>query len=561
MKQIDTLNQIRDIVLNINTDHVHGIGNGVIPEHRLDPSGMTSHQMYNALHTFAYGCQKKDVCALCDTTIMQSGKQGILFSTEGFYYDSINRMRMDDPIAQPVLYKELQSVLDGDIPGTFVLLYKNGHFERCFGGIYTSFLIEVLSSILQEVFDCKPQDELKTETLKTVPSPVIENTSDHHPLIHGHTSIPDVHQVSMFNSTPFVVLQKKKCSTWKRMFYELTIRELNSSVISSITIGWDTAQQHPTYVSEFLSPVSHTGFERIEKEDMVIYKYLAENYLYPVLDCKLVLVMYEGNTIVKELVSGRRYGLEETPLTLKELKQIHKGDILLVCLYQNKKYLVCSYMMENYDEAFYKGDGTYIQISSREPVTLQYPTYLYENKHFIRKEPQEGVYYRVLTTKGANVIANTEYPHISNNFTFLKPIPVETRYMFVRKDPHAAYTYHFYDVFSQTEILIENKGLLDSLVEANKAYTFCKLVCNEKTEEVLEFTIYPQVEKLEHVKYIETENQMVYFRKQNGNSILKVPYYFINQSLPKLSVHTLYSCYDSSLLNTYPEGLLFFLDN
>lgn len=557
MKQIDTLHAIQDIVLHITDSEVHGVVNGAIPEFRNAANMLSKKQLQNISKCFDSNLKKKDIAAFCDTTMFFTGKTGIVFTTEGFYFDGINHMRQDDPVKMPVLYSQLQSVLEGDIPGTFVLLYRDGSFERCFGGIYNSFIIVAVNKILQEVFDVVPQEKAKTETIPVQRS--IESTTEHHPKIMEHTNIPEVGQVSMFNSTPFVVLQKKKTSTWKRVFYELTIRELNSSVISRISIGQDTFSASHSYISEFISPVSHTGFEKVEKDNEIFYRRIIEKYLYPVLSCKISLGMYEGSTVVKDLLSGSCYQLEETQGTLQELKHVHKGDILEVCEYLEKRYLVCSFNMEKVSAVLYTGDGKYRVCDSKEDLQLDCPSYIYKEKAFVKTVPEKGRYYRLLMTKGANLLANTQYPFISSTYVFLKEIPCTEKYVYIKKT--SLQQIQCTDVLTQESVTFDESWMDTYVKPMDFTYAFCKVVVYTAAEKkVVDYHFYIQIEKNMHFRYAGMQKGHGIFRNQSESTTFKIPSEFLKKYLAESSSHTIYSCYDSSLKDIFEDGSIYFVD-
>ena len=87
--------------------------------------------LWAAFASYAPGCKMIEVAAICDNTILGSGKKGILFSTEGIYGSMFNKNRKQGPIAMPIKYEELDSARPSPRDKSEVeLVFKGGRVEK-----------------------------------------------------------------------------------------------------------------------------------------------------------------------------------------------------------------------------------------------------------------------------------------------------------------------------------------------------------------------------------------------------------------------------------------------
>ena len=108
--------------------------------------------LWAAFASYAPGCKMIEVAAICDNTILGSGKKGILFSTEGIYGSMFNKNRKQGPIAMPIKYEELDSARPSPRDKSEVeLVFKGGRVEKIYVYTYTGFVITALNRILEEL--------------------------------------------------------------------------------------------------------------------------------------------------------------------------------------------------------------------------------------------------------------------------------------------------------------------------------------------------------------------------------------------------------------------------
>ena len=122
--------------------------------------------LWAAFASYAPGCKMIEVAAICDNTILGSGKKGILFSTEGIYGSMFNKNRKQGPIAMPIKYEELDSARPSPRDKSEVeLVFKGGRVEKIYVYTYTGFVITALNRILEELKREKERE--KEENKKT----------------------------------------------------------------------------------------------------------------------------------------------------------------------------------------------------------------------------------------------------------------------------------------------------------------------------------------------------------------------------------------------------------
>lgn len=104
-------------------------------------------QIDNLRKGFAKGCNPEEIVIFCDSTLMNSGKAGMLFLTQGFYGSELNFLEKKNPIPQPILYEDLAEVTKAD-KNHFFLRYKDGAQRQAYGGYFNTFIIEAFRNIL-----------------------------------------------------------------------------------------------------------------------------------------------------------------------------------------------------------------------------------------------------------------------------------------------------------------------------------------------------------------------------------------------------------------------------
>ena len=153
--------------------------------------------LWAAFASYAPGCKMIEVAAICDNTILGSGKKGILFSTEGIYGSMFNKNRKQGPIAMPIKYEELDSARPSPRDKSEVeLVFKGGRVEKIYVYTYTGFVITALNRILEE---------LKREKL-------------------------------------------------------MEVIEEEDNQISNVLVGWDDREENPVYTTTYFSYTPREGF-------------------------------------------------------------------------------------------------------------------------------------------------------------------------------------------------------------------------------------------------------------------------------------------------------------
>lgn len=144
---------IREIILKetgaaLELDLKKDYENADTPVSYLRAGQWKDKQIKNALNGFAAGCRLQDAVVLCDLTLFDSGKKGILFSTEGVYCNDFNLDRKKDPLPMPVKYKDLAKVYAAYQDDEIQLTFTDGRVEKVFCSIYTGYIAASLNGIL-----------------------------------------------------------------------------------------------------------------------------------------------------------------------------------------------------------------------------------------------------------------------------------------------------------------------------------------------------------------------------------------------------------------------------
>ena len=127
--------------------------------------------LWAAFASYAPGCKMIEVAAICDNTILGSGKKGILFSTEGIYGSMFNKNRKQGPIAMPIKYEELDSARPSPRDKSEVeLVFKGGRVEKIYVYTYTGFVITALNRILEELKREKEREKEEKNPLVADPA-------------------------------------------------------------------------------------------------------------------------------------------------------------------------------------------------------------------------------------------------------------------------------------------------------------------------------------------------------------------------------------------------------
>lgn len=141
---------IRDIVCGISKDELQRY-----PSHQNIPAEIIPYEklkfgaVANAIHHFASGLTSEDTAVLCSTSLFGVGKAGVVFTTEGFYFNDLNYLRKKNPIPMPVRYDELTQIKWGkDKSAVMILVYADGREEEAYGNIYKAFIVDAVNRIL-----------------------------------------------------------------------------------------------------------------------------------------------------------------------------------------------------------------------------------------------------------------------------------------------------------------------------------------------------------------------------------------------------------------------------
>ncbi|HIZ07397.1 MAG TPA: hypothetical protein IAA08_05625 [Candidatus Eubacterium avistercoris] len=140
---------VAESVFSIQSEDVKKYHSKNMPVDLKPLSSLKEKQISNAISSFASGCSREDIVAFCDGTFTGSGKKGLLFSTDGFYSSDLNILRKKLPLSLPIRYEELQSVSAKD--NEIYFHFTNGQVANGFGSIYTGFIVEALSRIIQKM--------------------------------------------------------------------------------------------------------------------------------------------------------------------------------------------------------------------------------------------------------------------------------------------------------------------------------------------------------------------------------------------------------------------------
>ena len=195
-----------------------------------------------------------EVAAICDNTILGSGKKGILFSTEGIYGSMFNKNRKQGPIAMPIKYEELDSARPSPRDKSEVeLVFKGGRVEKIYVYTYTGFVITALNRILEELKREKERE--KEEKIRKIQ----QEKQLHTEIIYETTKNPPNGIRTSFYGIRFVIhfIEEKECGHRKYKLMEV-IEEDNQ--ISNVLVGWDDREENPVYTTTYFSYTPREGF-------------------------------------------------------------------------------------------------------------------------------------------------------------------------------------------------------------------------------------------------------------------------------------------------------------
>ena len=211
--------------------------------------------LWAAFASYAPGCKMIEVVAICDNTILGSGKKGILFSTEGIYGSMFNKNRKQGPIAMPIKYEELDSARPSPRDKSEVeLLFKGGRIEKIYVYTYTGFVITALNRILEELKREKEREE--EEKIRKIQ----QEEQLHTETIYETTKNPPKGILTSFHGIRFVIhfIEEKECEHRKYKLMEVV--EEDDDQISIVSVGWDGREENPVYTTTYFSHTPREGF-------------------------------------------------------------------------------------------------------------------------------------------------------------------------------------------------------------------------------------------------------------------------------------------------------------
>ena len=211
--------------------------------------------LWAAFASYAPGCKMIEVAAICDNTILGSGKKGILFSTEGIYGSMFNKNRKQGPIAMPIKYEELDSARPSPRDKSEVeLLFKGGRIEKIYVYTYTGFVITALNRILEELKREKEREE--EEKIRKIQ----QEKQLHTEIIYETTKNPPKGILTSFHGIRFVIhfIEEKECEHRKYKLMEVV--EEDDDQISIVSVGWDGGEENPVYTTTYFSHTPREGF-------------------------------------------------------------------------------------------------------------------------------------------------------------------------------------------------------------------------------------------------------------------------------------------------------------
>ena len=211
--------------------------------------------LWAAFASYAPGCKMIEVAAICDNTILGSGKKGILFSTEGIYGSMFNKNRKQGPIAMPIKYEELDSARPSQRDKSEVeLLFKGGRIEKIYVYTYTGFVITALNRILEELKREKEREE--EEKIRKIQ----QEEQLHTETIYETTKNPPKGILTSFHGIRFVIhfIEEKECEHRKYKLMEVV--EEDDDQISIVSVGWDGREENPVYTTTYFSHTPREGF-------------------------------------------------------------------------------------------------------------------------------------------------------------------------------------------------------------------------------------------------------------------------------------------------------------
>ena len=115
------------------------------------PEALSPQQIMNAIDSYAPGVEPEDIVAILDCSIFNTGKEGVMFTTTGFAYDSLYHYSgPDKKHPMPIPYAELAHV---SLKGTNLQLhYCDGSVNTVYGGNYSYGIAKAINRILDELY-------------------------------------------------------------------------------------------------------------------------------------------------------------------------------------------------------------------------------------------------------------------------------------------------------------------------------------------------------------------------------------------------------------------------
>ena len=321
---------IEEAVLGITQDDLVKKDYGDLPSHRCTARQLKEKQIQNATAKYASGCRKNEIVILCDTSIMDNGKTGILFSTEGLYYNGLNLLRKKNPIPVPIKYSELQSIArDGS---RIWLNYKNGQKEQVQGSIYAGFIVLAMQKILSEI---RAEKQLQA-FMESISKPIAEEKPE-------PTPVPAAEDKT--EPTPVPVAEDKTAST------PVPVTE-DKTAYSEHTIT------PPAYVLTEVDEPDHLEKGKMQMRYVAMtpvgttFEDTSGTRLYHVKNSFVPLGLSKGDLVLTDYVMNKKYGdilwakieplTEGTPANPNNadssLKQITRSALMMYMMYEDEYY-------------------------------------------------------------------------------------------------------------------------------------------------------------------------------------------------------------------------------
>lgn len=211
--------------------------------------------LWGAFASYAPGCKMIEAAVICDSTILGSGKKGILFSTEGIYGSMFNKNRKQGPISMPIKYEELDSARPSPRDKSEVeLLFKGGRIEKIYVYTYTGFVITALNRILEELKREKEREE--EEKIRKIQ----QEEQLHTETIYETTKNPPKGILTSFHGIRFVIHFIEEKEREHRKYKLMEVVEEDDDQISIVSVGWDGREENPVYTTTYFSHTPREGF-------------------------------------------------------------------------------------------------------------------------------------------------------------------------------------------------------------------------------------------------------------------------------------------------------------